>query len=67
MILLLNSGLNKKDFITKNELMSTGKIGKREYLNDVKTKDFTIGLDKRFNSYVKIPRIRQGKDRNLKH
>jgi hypothetical protein len=54
-----------KDFITKNELMSRGKIGKREYLNSSETKDFMIGLDKRFNSYVEIPRIMQGKRQKL--
>jgi CRISPR-associated protein Cas1 len=53
--------LNKKDFITKNEVMSRGKIGKREYLNDIETKDFMIALDRLFNSFVEIPRIRHGK------
>jgi CRISPR/Cas system-associated endonuclease Cas1 len=53
--------LRKKDFITKNEVMSRGKIGKREYLNDAETKDFMIALDKLFAGYVEIPRIRHGK------
>lgn len=53
--------LNMKDFVTKSETMSRGKIGKREYLNDSETKDFMIALDKLFYSYVEIPRIRQGK------
>ena len=52
--------LSKKDFITKNEIMSRGKIGKREYLNDSETKDFMIALDKLFNLFVEIPRIRHG-------
>jgi CRISPR-associated protein Cas1 len=54
-------GLSKKDFIIKNEVMSRGKVGKREYLNDVETKDFMVGLDKLFSSFVEIPRIRHGK------
>lgn len=53
--------LSKKDFITKSELMSRGKIGKREYLNDDETKSFMVELDSLFNSYVEIPRIRVGK------
>jgi CRISPR-associated protein Cas1 len=57
--------LSKKDFITKNELMSRGKVGKREYLNDVETKDFMVALDKLFASYVEIPRIRHGKRQEL--
>jgi CRISP-associated protein Cas1 len=57
--------LNKKDFITKSETMSRDKIGKREYLNDSETKEFMVALDKLFNSYVEIPRIRQGKRQEL--
>jgi CRISPR/Cas system-associated endonuclease Cas1 len=57
--------LSKKDFITKNEIMSRGKIGKREYLNDNETKDFMIGLDELFNSFVEISRIRHGKRQEL--
>ncbi len=53
--------MSKKDFIIKSELMSRGKIGKREYLNDNETKDFMVKLDMLFNSYVEIPRIRVGK------
>ena len=57
--------LSKKDFITKSELMSRGKIGKREYLNDDETKNFMVELDSLFNSYVEIPRIRAGKRQEL--
>jgi CRISPR/Cas system-associated endonuclease Cas1 len=53
--------LGKKDFSTRTEIMSRGKIGKREYLKDRETKTFMVALDKRFYSYVEIPRIRQGK------
>lgn len=57
--------LSKKDFTTKTELMSRGKIGKREYLNDDETKSFMVALDSLFNSYVEIPRIRTGKRQEL--
>jgi|WetSurMetagenome_2_1015567.scaffolds.fasta_scaffold186527_2 CRISP-associated protein Cas1 len=53
--------LNKKDFITKSEIMSRGKIGKREYLNDDETKSFMLALDKLFTSMVNVSRIRHGK------
>jgi CRISP-associated protein Cas1 len=53
--------LSKKNFITKSEIMSRGKIGKREYLNDNETKEFMLALDKLFNSMVNISRIRHGK------
>jgi hypothetical protein len=42
-------------------ILSRGKIGKREYLNDNETKEFMVKLDMLFNSYVEIPRIRVGK------
>jgi hypothetical protein len=57
--------LSKKDFITKNEIMSRGKIGKREYLNDVETKDFMVALS--INCLIHTWRYRElgmGKDRN---
>jgi CRISPR-associated protein Cas1 len=57
--------LSKKDFIVKSEVMSRGKIGKREYLNDNETKEFMVALDKLFNSYVDIPRIRHGNRQEL--
>jgi hypothetical protein len=53
--------LTRKDFITKNEVMLRGKVGKREYLNDAETKDFMVKLDKLFSGYVERPRIRHGK------
>jgi len=35
----------KKDFITKDETQSRNKEGKREYLNDLKTRDFLDQLN----------------------
>jgi CRISPR-associated protein Cas1 len=50
----------KKDFITKDETQSRNKRGKREYLNDLKTKDFMDQLNAFFESFVEIPRIKHG-------
>ena len=40
--------------------MSAQKKGKREYLNDVETRDFTAKLNDYFEVYVEIPRIKVG-------
>jgi len=57
--------LRNKDFIVKDEAMSRGKIGKRIFLNDDKTRAIMVMLDKLFNSQVNIPRIRTGKKQEL--
>jgi CRISP-associated protein Cas1 len=57
--------LSKKDFITKTEIMSRGKIGKREYLDDIETRAFMVALDRLFYSFVEIPRIRRGQRQEL--
>ena len=53
-------GLVKRDFTFKTEMMSTQKKGKREYLNDVETENFTSKLNDYFEMVVEIPRIRVG-------
>jgi len=52
--------LAKRDFTFKTERMSTQKKGKREYLDDVETRDFTTKLDNYFETTIEIPRIRVG-------
>ena len=52
--------LHKKDFITKEEPISRNKIGRREYLNDAKTKEMMAQLSEYFEKTVEIPRIRHG-------
>ncbi len=42
-------------------MLVKGKIGKREYLSDTETKNFMVALDRLFDEYVEIPRIRHGK------
>ena len=55
----------KKDFITKNEISTRNKRGKREYLNDIKTKDFMDQLNHFFESFVEIPRIKVGQRQTI--
>ena len=55
------SGLGKKDFVTKYEILSRRRIGKREFLNDDDSKVLMQGLNRLFESNVEIPRMRVGK------
>ena len=55
----------KRNFIFKAEKMSAKKKGKREYLNDVETKDFTAKLNDYFEAYVDIQRIRVGERQTI--
>jgi CRISPR/Cas system-associated endonuclease Cas1 len=52
--------LKKEDFAMKSEDFSTGRKGKREYLNDSQTGSLVKGLNQYFQSKVEIPRIRMG-------
>lgn len=56
-------GYNRKDFTLKRERFShvSGKVGKRQYLNDLKTRDFMRRLNLYFERTVEVPRIRIGK------
>ncbi len=58
-------GLAKRDFTFKTEKMSGQKIGKREYLNDVETTDFSKRLNDYFKAYVDIPRIKVGEKQTI--
>ena len=58
-------GLAKRDFTFKTEKASGQKKGKREYLNDVETKDFTAKLNNYFETTVEIPRIKVGKRQTI--
>ncbi len=55
----------KKDFITKDETQSRNKRGKREYLNDLKTRNFLDQLNAFFESFVEIPRIKHGERQTI--
>lgn len=52
--------LVKRDFTFKTEKMSAQNKGKREYLNDIETRDFTAKLNDYFETSVEIPRIKVG-------
>lgn len=45
--------------------MTRKKKGKREYLNDVQTRDLIDKLDEFFESTVEIPRIKVGKQQTI--
>lgn len=49
-----------RDFVVKTEAQSRNKKGKREYLNDSKTWDFTAQLETLFEAYIEIPKIKHG-------
>ena len=55
----------KRDFIFKTERVSGQKKGKREYLNDVETKDFTKKLNDYCETTVEILRIKVGKRQTI--
>ena len=57
--------LSKRDFTFKTEKASGRKKGKREYLNDVVTKDFTKKLNDYFQTIVEIPRIKIGERQTI--
>jgi CRISPR-associated protein Cas1 len=57
--------LKPKDFILKAEDFSSNRKGKREYLDDFKTRDFMKRLDGYFLSEVQLPRYRMGKKQEL--
>ncbi|MBT0159917.1 CRISPR-associated endonuclease Cas1 [Candidatus Bathyarchaeota archaeon A05DMB-2] len=59
------SGLSKKDFVTKYEVLTRKKIGKREYLNDVDSKGLMRELNGFFESNVEIARMKVGKRQTL--
>jgi hypothetical protein len=45
----------------KYEALSRHKIGKREYLNDLDTKELMNSINKYFETMIEIPRIKHGK------
>jgi CRISPR-associated protein Cas1 len=57
--------IKAKDFTVKTEELSRSKKSKRQYLNDVKTRELTSRLNSYFESKVDIPRIRVGKNQTI--
>lgn len=57
--------LRKKDLIVKTENVSRKRKGKREYLNDIKTRHLMNDLNNYFEETIEIPRIRVGKKQTI--
>jgi CRISPR/Cas system-associated endonuclease Cas1 len=57
--------LKAKDFVVKTEDLTRKKRGKREYLNNQLTREMMKQLDKFFESYLKIPRMKVGKKQTI--
>jgi CRISPR-associated protein Cas1 len=57
--------INKRDFITKTEVATRRKKGKREYLNDFDTKALINELNEFFESMFEVKRIRNGERQTL--
>jgi CRISPR-associated protein Cas1 len=57
--------ISQKDFILKSEDYSASRKGKRQYLNEAKTKQLTDQLNRLFESEVDIPRIRRGRKQEI--
>jgi CRISPR/Cas system-associated endonuclease Cas1 len=57
--------LVERDFTLKTEKISSQKKGKRKYLNDAETKDFTKKMNNYFETNIEVPRIRVGKRQTI--
>ena len=60
------NNLSSRDFIVKIENSTTKKVGKREYLNNKKTRELMNSLNGFFESKVDVPRIKIG-NKQLRH
>ncbi len=58
-------GLKPSDFITKIVQASRKRKGKREYLNDTKTKEMMRELNDYFDTKIEVPLIRYGKRQRI--
>jgi len=54
-----------RDLILKEENFSSNKKGKRQYINDVKTRDLMRRIDAYFLTNVDLPRIRMGERQEI--
>jgi len=57
--------LGKKDFIKRTEAISCNRLGKREYLNKIKTNELIRGLYDYFEKKTEIPRVKWGKKQTV--
>lgn len=56
---------NVKDFIFKTEVIKGKKLAKRQYLNNIKTRDLMNQINQLFEKKVEIPRIYSGKKQTV--
>jgi len=64
-VIRYSGSLKAKDFVLKSEDFSSSRKGKREYLNNSKTRAFMKSLNEYFLAEVKVPRYRMGKKQEL--
>jgi len=57
--------LKPRDFIVKTENLARKKKGKRQYLNNQRTRELITKLNSLFESYVDIPRMKVGKRQSI--
>lgn len=57
--------LKTKDFVMKHDVLSGHKIGKREYLNDLDTRELMNGINKYFETIIEISRMKVGNRQTL--
>jgi CRISPR-associated protein Cas1 len=60
-----SKGLKKKDFVVKSEKYVRNKVGKRQYLNDSKTRDLRRAFYSYLEQKVDIPRIKHGNRQSI--
>jgi hypothetical protein len=60
-----SQNLKSKDFIVKTEDMTRNKKGKRVFLNDTQTRHLMKQLNKFFESFIHVPRMRVGKRQTI--
>jgi len=58
-------GLKPCDFTTKDVQASRKRKGKREYLNDAKTREMMRDLSDYFDTIIELPLIRYGKRQRI--
>jgi CRISPR-associated protein Cas1 len=60
-----SKSIRKKDIVVKTEKHVRNKVGKREYLNDTKTRDMRRAFYSYLEQTVDIPRIKHGKQQSI--
>jgi CRISPR-associated protein Cas1 len=64
-LIAYSRNLKTKDFVLKDENYSKKRKGKRQYLNETKTRDFIKSINQYFKTKIEMPRIRGGKTQEI--